>query len=65
MGTDLHIHGIDILYPISFITPFFLVSHRQPQIAREVLNGSSYFNYFWIWTVRQFELHTTIVDDEV
>ena len=31
----------------------------------EALNTTNYVDYFWMGIVRQFELHTTIVDNEV
>ena len=34
-------------------------------MKREVLISTSYFDYLWIWIVRQFEVHVTIGDDEV
>ena len=31
----------------------------------EVPNSTSYFDYFWIWIIRQFEVDMTIDEDEL
>ena len=56
-----------LIYPslLSFLTPFFLLSYCEPQMKREMLFSTSYFDYFWILIVRQLEVDVIINDDEV